>query len=199
MAIANLPGWVRGDSRMVTPGKNALTADEVRAIIDYNPTTGEFRWKVKRYKSASKPGDPCGCITRPRGEHIISIGSPPGNQYKAHRIAWLIMTGEWPSEQIDHKDGDPSNNRWANLRPSSHIENQQNRPKLSNNTSGYKGVSLHRPSGKYFAMIRYDGQQHFLGAFDSAAEAGSAYQRAAAAFHGKFSRTKPVDPLFRST
>lgn len=186
--VGQLMGWRRGDSRIITPGKRRLTADEVRAILGYEPDTGVLRWKVKRYKTRIRPGDVAGCVTKPRGEVVIGIGSPPGNQYKAHHLAWLIMTGEWPNQQIDHIDGDPSNNRWANLREATHSQNQHNRPRNRNNTSEYKGVSFHRGSGKWFSMIRYGGNQHFLGAFNTAAEAGEAYRVASLKWHGDFSK-----------
>lgn len=180
--------WVRGDSRIVSPGKRALTADFVRSILSYEPKTGLIRWKIHRYKSRHQPGDIAGCVTKTRGEVVIGIGSPPGNLYKGHHIAWLIVTGEWPEDQIDHRDLDPSNNRWLNLREATHLQNQYNRPKLKNNTSGYKGVSYHVGSSRYFAMIRYDGVQHFLGAFLTAKEAGLAYAEAAVEHHKEFSQ-----------
>jgi len=182
------PEWVRGDSRMVTPGKRALTAEFVRSILVYEPDTGLLRWKVHRPKSPRYPGDIAGCVTEPRGEVTVGIGSPPGNLYKATHIIWLIVKGEWPEHQIDHEDTNASNNRWTNLRPATHTQNQYNRTKLKNNTSGFKGVSLHRPSGKWFAMIRVDGAQNFLGAFDTAEEAGEAYRQAALKWHKEFAR-----------
>ena len=63
-----------------------------------------------------------------------------GKRYPAHRLAWLYIYGEWPPDQIDHIDGEPSNNRLDNLRLATNSENQQNRKIASNNTSGAKGV-----------------------------------------------------------
>jgi hypothetical protein len=190
MPTANLPDWVRGDSRMVTPGKrDRLTAEIARETWRYDPDTGLLFWKVKRPKAQHNVGDVAGCITKPRGEWVISYGSPPGNQYKATHIIWLIVEGEWPEFQIDHEDNYPPNNAWYNLRPATNQQNQFNRPKLANNTSGYKGVSLHRPSGKYFVQIRSDGKHHFLGAYDTAEEAGEVYREAAIAMHGDFAKT----------
>ena len=178
--------WRRGDSRLITPGKRALTADEVRGILDYDPETGIVRWKVKRYKSRQRPGDIAGCVTKPRGEVVIGIGSPPGNQYKAHHLAWLIMTGAWPNHTIDHIDLDPSNNRWANLREATIGEQQRYRPKLSNNTSGYKGVCFAKDTGRWQAQIRAGGGNIYLGQYDTAEEAAEVYREAARKLHGTF-------------
>ena len=60
--------------------------------------------------------------------------------YYEQRLALLYMTGEWPSEEMDHRSLDKADNRWRNIRRASHSQNKFNRPKLSTNTSGYKGV-----------------------------------------------------------
>jgi hypothetical protein len=175
---------------MITPGKRErLTAEIARETWRYDPDTGLLFWKIRRPKSSIQIGDVAGTITRPRGEWTINYGAPPGNQYKVTHIIWLIMTGEWPEFTIDHKDNYPPNNSWENLRPATNQQNQFNRGKLANNTSGYKGVSFHRQSGKWFAMIRANGRQNFLGAFDTAEEAGEVYRRAAIELHGEFAKT----------
>jgi len=173
---------------MVTPGKRArLTAEIARATWDYDPETGLLHWKVKRPHSTNQPGDLAGCITKPRGEWVINYGAPPGNIYKATHIIWLIVTGDWPTDTIDHKDNWPPNNRWENLRLATHSQQQGNRGKLSNNESGFKGVSI--LDGRYMARIRINGKLRHLGMFDTGEEAHAAYMKAAIEHWGEFARS----------
>jgi hypothetical protein len=107
--------------------------------------------------------------------------------YRAHRLAWLYVHGEWPRKLIDHIDGDGLNNRIANLRLASAAENIINRVAQSNNASGIKGVSWHKASQKYQAVIHKDRRQIYLGLFATAEEASAAYTRASFEQHGAFS------------
>ena len=78
--------------------------------------------------------------------------------YAAHRLAWLYMTGAWPTAQIDHVDQDSLNNRWKNLREVSCSENQKNRPIPRNNTSGVVGVVWYKRKSKWNAQIAVAGR-----------------------------------------
>jgi hypothetical protein len=120
-----------------------LTADRLRELLEYDPETGVFRWKEARAPNA-KAGDEAGFIHRD-GYRYIRIGQ---RQYAAHRLAWLYVTGEWPASHLDHRDMERTNNSLGNLRPASHSQNQANRPKQANNTSGFKGVYWQARSGK---------------------------------------------------
>jgi hypothetical protein len=86
-------------------------------------------------------------------------------QYRAHRLAWLYMTGKWPNGQIDHINGIRDDNRWRNLRDTNSEENSKNSSTYTNNTSGYRGVNLH--NNKFRAYINSKGKQIFLGYFNS--------------------------------
>jgi len=163
--------------------KNDLTADQLREVLDYSPDTGVFRWK-KRISIRIEVGQEAGS----RGEGRIEIGVY-GHNYLAHRLAWLWMTGEWPSKQVDHKDVDGLNNRWANLRLATHSENVRNSGRRRNNTSGYKGVSFAPKERKWHARIMANRELHLLGYFDRKEDAAAAYAEAAKRLHGEFSRT----------
>jgi hypothetical protein len=184
-------------TRAVNP-RNEITADYVRSVLDYNPDTGVFLWKART--DVVKPG---WWKTKHEGKiagtpsssgHIqIRIG---GGKVDAARIAFLIMTGEWPEHFMDHKDGNPADNRWDNLRPATLAENNRNRVIGKNNTSGFKGVSWHKAVGKWTTAIRAGGKLVHLGYFVTAEEAHAAYCRAAEVHYGEFasSGVRPKTP-----
>jgi hypothetical protein len=92
---------------MATP----LTANEVRHLLDYDPATGVFRWRVKPGRRVAA-GAETGCVSN-YGYKVIGI---KGRVYQASRLAWLYVTGEWPEHDVDHANGDTADNRWDNLR-----------------------------------------------------------------------------------
>jgi hypothetical protein len=157
-----------------------MTVDELRQAVSYDPETGVFIWTKKRCgrcRIGSKAG-----AQRLDGYIEIYIH---GKTYKAHRLAWLYMNGEWPSHQIDHIDGDRANNRIKNLRDLTKVLNMQNqrRPQKSN-TSGYLGVSWQRAKCKWEARISVGGVRHFLGTHPTAEDAYVAYLDAKRQLHG---------------
>lgn len=182
--------------------RDDLTAEYVRQILDYNPETGEFAWKERtadmfvsgarsaewqcRQWNSRLAGKPAGCF-RNLGYILISIDN---QRYYAHRLAWLYVTGEWPGKHIDHIDGNPSNNRFANIRVATRSENNRNVIKRCTNTSGHKGVYWHNAAGKWCVQINIEGIRLHLGLFDEDKldDAASAYAKASEKYHGKFSR-----------
>jgi hypothetical protein len=110
--------------------------------------------------------------------------------FSVHRIIWFICKNKWPSNEIDHKDGNRSNNKIKNLREATRSQNSQNKKKPENNTSGFKGVSFKETSGKWRAYIKVDGVNIHLGYYKSAKEAHKAYKKAAVNNYGKFARSK---------
>lgn len=102
--------------------------------------------------------------------------------YWAHRVVWLLHYGDWPNLDIDHINGDKSDNRIENLRLANVIENNRNRAALS----GYKGVRYHKPSGKWQARITSEYKGKHLGLFNNEIEAAKAYDEAARLLHGDF-------------
>lgn len=127
-------------------------------LLDYDPKTGVAHWKVS--SGRRKAGCSAGWVNNKKSTNQqmrISIG---GQKYLFHRIVWLMKTGEWPIE-IDHINGDASDNRWENLREVNHIENHRNRPINKNNTSGIIGVSQ-TCDGKWAAQITVNGKNKSL-------------------------------------
>ena len=144
----------------------------VRDALHYDPETGVFWWT--RNRTNVKAGSAAGSRIA-KGYMLIRFNR---RQLLAHRLAWLWMTGEWPSLHIDHIDGEKSNNRWSNLREASNADNLMNRGKNSNNTSGYKGVSFDKKTGRYSAFLTADKKRRFLGYHATAEEAHNAYRAA---------------------
>lgn len=155
------------------------TRERVQSLLSYDPLTGIFLWKVDR-KGKAKAGTVAG---RPNtnGHRQISIDNV---RYMAHNLAWLLETGDWPKDQIDHENRNPDDNRFKNLREATGSENCANQIARSTNTSGFKGVSLHKKSGKYTAY--FAGQ--YLGLFASPIEAAKTYDDHAKSRRGKFAR-----------
>lgn len=98
------------------------------------------------------------------------------------------MTGSFGRSTIDHRDGDPANNRWNNLRKATPAQNCANRRRQQNNASGFKGVVAYR--GKWRAVITKNGRPTMLGTFESPAAAHAAYVAAARKLFGEFARAE---------
>jgi len=155
-----------------------LLAKRLRSLLNYDPATGVFRWRVDRLPIVSA-GGVAGCIHPPKGR-VISID---GKIYRANRLAWLYMTSEWPKLVIGYINRNSSDTRWANLRamtPSQRGASTRRRNKL-----GVRGVWITK-SGKYVAYIRVRGKKRYLGVFDTVEKASVAYTRAAKDAFGQF-------------
>lgn len=164
-------------------------AKELQALlaemVDYDPATGLFVWREKprhlfttesRFKAANTQcrGKPAFCTRQTTG---YLAGSVQGQMYLAHRIAWVICYGEWP-DQIDHINGDKTDNRIVNLRSVSVAINNRNLARRKTNSSGVNGVRWHKAAGKWVARISVDGSEIHLGLFEDFAEAVAARKSA---------------------
>lgn len=166
---------------MVSKRINTLSAADIRSLVYYDPKAGTFTWKQDRGRLA-KAGEAAGMI-RSSGYRQIKFG---GKNYQAARVAWIYMTGEWPSEEIDHINGDPSDDRFSNLRPATRQQNCCNRV-FTKTQSGVHGVRRHR-NGTYDVRIAYDGKTYYLGTFATLADAIGARGDAQRRLYGSFSR-----------
>jgi hypothetical protein len=153
-----------------------ITAEVARQNLKYDPETGEF---VRlRYGSRAGSIDRYGYLT-------IGVAR---RYYFAHRLAWLMVYGDWPSDEIDHINGDPLDNRIANLRLATRSQNLANTKASSRNTSGFKGVAFSKKAGRWQAYICKDQKQKHLGYFDSPEAAHAAYLSAAEQCFGVYAR-----------
>lgn len=109
-----------------------------------------------------------------------------GKLYQAHRLIWLYMYGELPSQFIDHIDRDRINNRIENLREANVQENNRNRKMQNNNTTGYVGVSKHNPTGKYRARCKINGVEYHLGLYTTPYDAFLVREKFAKEHFGDF-------------
>lgn len=153
-----------------------ITQSDLKSIAHYDEQTGIFT----RLTAAGgfHIGTPMG-KTDTYGYRQLTIR---GSSYLAHRTAWLYVYGEWPTDEIDHIDGDRSNNAISNLRIVQRKGNNQNikRSRVTN-TIGVLGVS--RSGKKFIARINTEGSQIHLGTFNTPEEAHDAYLQAKRKFH----------------
>lgn len=155
---------------------HALTQARLMELLHYFPSTGLFAWREQR--AGVKAGQRVGTFS---GGYIrVSVD---GKRHMAHRLAWLYMTGEWPSQHIDHINRDRSDNRWANLRCLPQEINGQNQ--------GGKGYHYSPKLGKYIAQISTGGRSAkkviYLGLFESEQAARHAYLEAKKQHHPVYS------------
>ena len=140
-----------------------VTAEQLSAL-SYCPETGVFTWNQR--KGRARAGDIAGYLMKQpkRGLNYIIIGVG-GKTYLAHRLAWRITHGDWPEFDIDHIDGDGTNNRISNLRAVNNQDNSKNSKLYVTNKSGVAGVRLHDKS-RFRSSITVDGKSTHLGLFD---------------------------------
>ena len=157
-----------------------ITQEIVREFLDYDPETGILTWKNRDRKWFPSDGIYKSWNTRVAGKEAFTRLHTKGylqgaifhKTYKAHRIIWLYMKGEWP-DQIDHINHNKEDNRWYNLREVSNQENSKNQSQYITNTSGCTGVYWHKQGRKWVAQIKVD-DYVYLGRFDLLEDAISA-------------------------
>jgi hypothetical protein len=174
----------------VNAAASPLTAEFVRQLVRYEPETGKLFWlprpralfqssrSWKTWNSRFSSTEAFTAYTRGYRHGVIL-----GQFYKAHRVIWLIQTGEWPEDCVDHANGVRDDNRWRNLRAATHHENQRNKKRQARNANGMCGVRWIARSRKWQARIGIDGRSRHLGYFATVDEALRARAEANAA-HG---------------
>jgi len=156
---------------------NSISAEEARKFLDYNQETGEFSWRLTR-SSRARAGATLGSWDM-HGYKTVRI---LGRSYKLHRLAYLIMTGSWPSGDIDHLNGIRHDNRWANLRDVPRVVNLQNR-RAGVGRTGLLGAYFDPRKNCYYSRISMGDKSVHLGTFSSAQAAHEAYVEAKRRMH----------------
>lgn len=139
--------------------------------LRYDPETGLFWWIKKGANPISPRLAGCKLYRRKSGEPECLQIETQGRGYKAHRLAWLTMTGDDPGNlTVDHINRNPFDNRFCNLRLANHSLQMRNRNAYGR--SGIKGVSPEQ--GKWRAYCFVDGKRKYLGFFPTKEEAAAA-------------------------
>lgn len=170
-------GWevvkeVKGEDSQMSAKRafdGPLTAERLRQLFNYEELTGDFIRLVTM--ANEKCGKKAGSVAA-NGYLRIRID----NKYHyCHRLAWLYVTGNWPTGHIDHINGVRSDNSFLNLREANPSQNAENRSSSTKNLSGFKGVYWHPKTRKWQAKIMKNGKSKSLGYFDDPVSAHGAY------------------------
>jgi hypothetical protein len=163
-----------------------LPHDELIKAMSYERRTGILRWKERKDRDRSWntrfAGKEAGSILS-NGYRYINFG---GRLCLAHMVAHFYVTGEWPREDIDHRNLNRADNKWRNIRVAGASGNGCNTKLRSTNKSGIKGVSWDKRKGNWVAMITKDRKQTYLGNFATLDAAAEARRVAEAEHHGDF-------------
>jgi hypothetical protein len=173
-------GAAMTDQELTTKKQELLTQERLREIMNYSPDSGVFTWKERKkgrrfHKAVGSPN---------AGGYLCVLIDY--KSYRLNRLAWFYMTGQWPQEEVDHKNGDRIDNRWKNLREASRLMNLENQRKArSDNSCGKLGVSKRRGNRvkPWQATIQTCKRQIHLGYFATSEEAHQAYIKAKRQVH----------------
>lgn len=179
--------------------KHSPSPELLRKLLLYSPHDGKLFWLPRTpdmfVSGRQSAGQSCAKWNAQNAfkEAFTTVdaagylqGSIFDRAYRAHRVIWAMVTGEWPDGMIDHENRNRSDNRFKNLRPASASQNMHNRGMSKNNSSGFKGVSWDSSKSKWHAQIGLNRKTHHLGYFDCLNEAHNAYAEASQAMHGAF-------------
>ena len=180
------PSGYKPDAK--TAPKPLPDIETLNRLFHYDPETGILTWKVgkiNRHAPQREIGSLAGSLNS-LGYFKVRVGF---GIYSVHRIVWKMHHGTDPGRmQVDHRNGDPSDNRISNLRLATPRDNMRNTPTSRKNTSGYKGVSYISATGKWLASLSYNGEVTSFGCFDTPEEANEVVKEAREILHGDFAR-----------
>ena len=162
-----------------------MEPSDIKTYLDYDPNTGVMVWVNVSPYHREKNGSVAGCTTPNRhgkSYHVISLN---GRKHKRSRLAFAWMTGRWPVHQIDHINGDSTDDRWENLREATPTQNAWNHHRRSKKSTLPMGVRSN-PSGRFSARIAVNKRMVQVGTFDTPEQAGAAYLEARRQYYGQF-------------
>jgi HNH endonuclease len=171
-----------GEVMPIAP-RTDISVEKIKELFDYFPLSGLLIWKANTGKR-NRIGMVAGCI-KDTGYVRIQLEK---RMLLAHRVAWAIYYGEWPSAFIDHINSKREDNRIENLRSVTHQQNTMNSSVRSHNSTGFKGVQKQKYG--FCARIVFQGRCIRLGYFKTPEEAHQAYEVAAKNYHDEFANTK---------
>jgi hypothetical protein len=154
---------------------DATIEDNIRRRLRYSPTSGKLFWnrieektREDKIHNSRNAGTEAGCRKCPDGYYRVRVA---GKLYLSHRLAWLLHTGDWPRDFIDHINHERADNRSQNLRDVTRSVQNRNTCRRNNNTSGTTGVSKHSSGVGWCAEIKENGVRLYLGYFKVKSEA----------------------------
>jgi HNH endonuclease len=178
---AEMSSLCRKGQAMKTAKGQSLTSERARGLFAYDPLTGLLTWRNRSSRTA-----PAGSVAG----RLLPCGylqlKADGRNYLVHRVIWLMATGCWPRDQIDHIDGSRTNNRLENLRAATGVQNACNKAPGAANTSGHLGVCWNKGKEMWLVRISVNGKRSHVGYFRSLESAVKARQQAAERLHGEF-------------
>lgn len=160
-----------------------VSHERLLELLHYNPETGAFTWRLNR-NGHVRVGNRAGNENRSRPDQPyrqIQIGR---KNYRSGRLVWFYMTGKWPKKEIDHRNCNPLDDRWSNLRLATSTQNKANQKLRRDNKTGFKGV--HRHGQRFYARANINGVYKYLGMFDTAKQASACYKRTMITTHGEY-------------
>lgn len=180
--------------------------DDIHKLLAYDPASGMLVWKhrpISLFRDGYRTADAEARSWNRRysgqpaftsvNNHGYRHGTIFGKSYQAHRVIWAIVHGHWPLGEIDHINGDRTDNRLVNLRDVPPAENRKNQTRSVKNTSGATGVHWCNTWSRWVAKIMVDRKTKVIGTFKSFEEAKAAREAASkkmgfADGHGKEAR-----------
>lgn len=176
------------------------SADMLRQLLTYEPETGRLFWKERSesmFRDTDGRSAHHACANwnaRYAGAEAFTSANSRGCRqgaisnrlFLAHRLIWCLVTGEWPIGEIDHRDHDPGNNRWVNLREATRSQNTQNTTSHAGSSSKFLGVGWCKQTQRWRAKISVLGRAISLGRHQEEEAAARAYDRAALRHFGPF-------------
>ena len=147
-----------------------------KRFMKYDPKTGLLTWKAHAPRSKAKLGSQVGSVNNYGARRIGLTWSGVRRTFAVYRIAWYLHTGEWPEGEIQHLNHDRDDNRFCNLRVTSHVRAHRRRKKLNKrNQSGRRGVYM-TPEGRWQAKAFDDGKAVYIARFDTVEDASKAVE-----------------------
>lgn len=158
-----------------------LSHKHVKECFHYEPSSGKLTWKISKARCV-KIGQEAGWM-RSDGYRQVEVD---GTKFLVHRLIYFFIEGKFPPKEIDHIDGNKSNNRWNNIRACSRSENMSNAGPRRNNKLGIRGVYYDPKRRRYITRIRKGCTKKYIGSFKTKEEAARAYQEEQSKIFGEY-------------